>query len=400
MISLTWYQCIAVFATTTLVTLVLTPFALRLALRRGIVDRPDAIKLQSSPVPYLGGLAIVLAFSLVVVGAALVDHPYNGIGLLAVVLGTGLGLSILGVIDDIWTLGPWIRLFFEAGAGVIVWVSGTRVEIFAGHFRGGRAIDAVITVVWVVGITNAFNILDNMDGLSAGIAAIASLGLFVVAYTNGQYLVAVLALALVGCAVGFLRHNFHPATIYMGDAGSLYLGFLLSVLCLRLRTYEVVRISFIVPILLLGVAIFDTVLVSATRILNGRNPFAGGRDHTSHRLVFLGFSVKSSVALIYAAGVASAWLAIIASRIDRPNVYLLGGLALAMALFFGILLARLPIYAQQSSKMPVPLHQETPSSPDVDASIQAASDPDVQLDSRAAPIRQRSERRESLQQKS
>jgi UDP-GlcNAc:undecaprenyl-phosphate GlcNAc-1-phosphate transferase len=398
MTSLAWYQCIAVVVCTALVTLVLTPFALRLALRRGIVDHPGAIKHQSSPIPYLGGLAMVVAFSVVVIGAALLDPPPNGVGLLAVVLGTGLGLSILGVIDDIWTLGPWIRLFFEAGAGVVVWVSGTRVDIFAGHFRGGRPIDAVITIVWVVGITNAFNILDNMDGLSAGIAAIASLGLFVIAYINGQYLVAVLALALVGCAVGFLRHNFHPATIYMGDAGSLYLGFLLSVLCLRLRTYEVSRISFVVPILLVGVAIFDTALVFSTRIVHGRHPLAGGRDHTSHRLVLLGFSVKSSVALIYAAGFALAWMAIIASRIDMANAYLLGGLALAIALFLGVLLARLPIYAQQSSDTLDPVHEEI-SSADTAVPMPVASDPDVGLNNRRASIRQRAERRVPLQQK-
>jgi UDP-GlcNAc:undecaprenyl-phosphate GlcNAc-1-phosphate transferase len=398
MTSLAWYQCIAVVVCTALVTLVLTPFALRLALRRGIVDHPSAIKHQSSPIPYLGGLAIVVAFSVVVIGAALLDPPRNGVGLLAVVLGTGLGLSILGVMDDIWTLGPWVRLFFETGAGVIVWVSGTRVDIFAGHFRGGRPIDAVITVVWVVGITNAFNILDNMDGLSAGIAAISSLGLFVIAYTNGQFLVAVLALALVGCAVGFLRHNLHPATIYMGDAGSLYLGFLLSVLCLRLRTYEVSRISFVVPILLVGVAIFDTVLVFATRVLNSRHPFAGGRDHTSHRLVFLGFSVKSSVALIYAAGAALAWLAIVASRIDRADVYLLGGLALAMALFLGVLLARLPIYAAQDFDTFDLVHKEMPSA-DSSAPTSATRNPAVRSTNRATLFGQRAERRGPLRKK-
>jgi UDP-GlcNAc:undecaprenyl-phosphate GlcNAc-1-phosphate transferase len=218
-------------------------------------------------------------------------------------------------------------------------VTGTRAQIF-----GQPVLDGTVTVLWVVGVVNAFNLLDNMDGLSAGVAAIASLATFVVALINGQFLVATLALALVGCALGFLRHNFFPARIYMGDAGSLYLGYLLAVLALRLRTHLVSRISFVVPILILGVAIFDTGLVTTTRLIHRRPVLQGARDHTSHRLVFLGLPVPVTVAVIYGAGVALGWLAIIAAQLKRPQDFLILGLVLAIGLVAGCLLGAVPVY--------------------------------------------------------
>lgn len=346
MVAPTWWEYLAVALGTTAVTLVLTPLALRLALRRQILDHPNDIKAQASPVPYLGGLAIVIAFSAVVGGAALVRPPHSNGGILAVVLGLAVGLAILGAVDDIRGLGPWVRLAAETAAGVVVYLTGTHAQLLDHRLPHGQIFDAVVTVVWVVGVTNAFNILDNMDGLSAGIAGIASLSLFLVAYLNGQFLVATLALALVGCAVGFLRHNFHPAKIYMGDAGSLYLGFLLAVLCLRLRTYNVSRISFFVPVLILGVALFDTTLVTATRLWHHRNPLSGGRDHTSHRLVFVGIPVRATVGIIYGAGAALGWLAVIVARLseDRTTAAILMGLVLTVAVLLAGLLAAVPVY--------------------------------------------------------
>ena len=215
----------------------------------------------------------------------------------------------------------------------------------AAHLAGaGLGLDAVVTVAWVVVITNAFNLLDNMDGLSAGVAAIASFWFFVVNVVNGQYFVAILSLALVGCAAGFLRHNRFPARIYMGDAGSLYIGFLLSVLALRMRSYESLRLSFLVPLMILAVPIFDTALVVVTRTLHRRNPFLGGRDHTSHRLVFLGLPVPTTVILIYGFTMATGWLGVIMSRLSRGTSFLLAGWVAAIALFTGVLLGMVPVY--------------------------------------------------------
>ncbi|HET6963700.1 MAG TPA: MraY family glycosyltransferase [Acidimicrobiales bacterium] len=339
MTGLSWWGYAAVFATTTAVAVFLTPLALRLALRWEILDRPSEIKAQASPVPYLGGAAIVVAFALVIGVAAAVRPPVSGLEDLWIILGMAVGLSLVGLADDIRGLGPWIRLAVEGAAGAGVLATGTHILVF----RSGP-LDDLITIVWVVGVTNAFNILDNMDGLSAGVTAVSSMSLFIVAYLNGQFLVAVMSLALVGCAAGFLRHNFHPARIYMGDAGSLFLGFLLAVLCMRLRTNPSTRITIFVPILILGVALFDTALVTIARLLHRRSPLSGGRDHTSHRLVFVGVPVPVAVSLIYAVAAGLGWLSIVVARIDRTSMLVLVGLVGAVALFVGTLLGMVPVY--------------------------------------------------------
>ena len=249
------------------------------------------------------------------------------------------GLSLVGLVDDLRGLGPLVRLAVEVVAGGLLYWSGTHTQLFS-----SRALDAVVTVGWVVGVTNAFNLLDNMDGLSAGVAAVGALSFFTIAAANGQFLVATLAIALCGCAVGFLRHNFHPARIYMGDAGSLFFGFMLSVIGVKLRFDGPTEVTFFVPVLVLGVALFDTALVTLTRLVHRRNPLAGGRDHTSHRLVFVGIPVPAAVSLIYAGAVILGWLGVIMARVDRNTGFLLMGLVLSLALFLGALLAMVPVY--------------------------------------------------------
>jgi UDP-GlcNAc:undecaprenyl-phosphate GlcNAc-1-phosphate transferase len=337
--SLPLWAYFGVFGATLAAVLFLTPFALVVARRLDILDHPVGHKAQECPVPYLGGASIVLAFSAAVLAAALIRPPTSGLGELAVLVGLGSGLSVLGLVDDLRGLGPWLRLALEIAAGVGVWWTGTATQLTV-H----RPVDAVFTVLWVVLVTNSFNLLDNMDGLSAGVAAIASVAFFVVAYLNGQFLVATLAIALAGCAAGFLRHNFHPARIYMGDAGSLFIGFLLSVLALRLRTHMATRITFLVPVVILGVALFDTALVVTNRLIHRRSPISGGRDHSSHRLTFVGIPVPMSVSIIYAAAVALGWLGIVMSRIDRTTGFILMGLVLVIAVFFGVVLSLVPVY--------------------------------------------------------
>ncbi len=338
MTHLPWWAYLIVFAAPLLLTVVLTPVALHTARRFGILDVPKENKAHRSPVPYLGGAAIVAAFSVIVMGAAIIRPPDSGLLNLAAILGMALGLAAMGVVDDIRTLSPWLRLGAEILAGFGAWAIGFRVDLLPGP------LDLVATVAWVVVVTNAFNLLDNMDGLSAGVAAIAAGFLYVVAFLNGQFLVASLSLALAGCTVGFLRHNFYPARIYMGDAGSLYLGFLMAVLSLRLRTHADLRLSVFIPLLVLAVPLFDTTLVVVCRLRHGRNPMQGGQDHVSHRLVRLGVPVPAAVSLIYGGGMVVGWLAIIDMRIDRASGLMLVGLALAVAFFLGILLALVPVY--------------------------------------------------------
>ncbi len=161
---------------------------------------------------------------------------------------------------------------------------------------------------------------------------------------EGQFLVAALAAALAGCALGFLRHNFHPARIYMGDAGSLYLGFVLAYLGLKLRFDAPDDITFLVPVLVLGVPILDTTLVTVARLRHGRSPFQGGRDHISHRLVKLGLPVRAAVGTIYVAAGSLGVVALVVSRVDRTSAYLLAGLVLVLGVLAGLALGQVPVY--------------------------------------------------------
>jgi UDP-GlcNAc:undecaprenyl-phosphate GlcNAc-1-phosphate transferase len=329
----------AVFAVTLSFALLLTPTALRIAIRRRILDHPGEIKAQAAAVPYLGGVAIVLSFTAVVVIAVLVRPPVSGGGQVIAVLGTAMALALMGLIDDLRGLSPWLRLLLEIAAGVLVWRLDFGTDLFHGGFE-----DAVITVAWVVGVTNALNLLDNMDGLSAGVSVIASLWFFAIAAANDQFLVATLAIALAGCASGFLRSNFHPARIYMGDAGSLFLGFMLAVIGMRLRFDGPSDVTFFVPILVLGIPMFDTSLVLVNRLLHGRNPMSGGRDHLSHRLVFVGIPVPVTVVLIYAAAASVGCLAYVVANVDRGPAFLLMGWVVAVGSVLGALLSLVPVY--------------------------------------------------------
>ena len=334
------------FVAALLLTWACMPLALKLAARYGIVDRPGGYKVQDGPVPYLGGVVIVAGFSAAVLAAAAFAPEGVPLDQLAILIATGVGLSFVGLADDLRGLNPYVRLLIEIVAGAVVVVSGAGVSLFP----GAEAVNAAITVLWVVGVTNAFNLLDNMDGLSGGVAAVAALAYFAIAILHDQFLVAALAAALAGCALGFLRHNFHPARIYMGDAGSLFLGFLLAVIGLKLRFEGPASSTFFVPILVLGVALFDTTLVVLTRLAHRQSPFVGGRDHVSHRLVLLGLPVPAAVSLIYGGAIALAWLALLMAMLQGSAAIVLMSFVLAVALFFGVLLGRVPVYENSKRK--------------------------------------------------
>jgi UDP-GlcNAc:undecaprenyl-phosphate GlcNAc-1-phosphate transferase len=331
----------AAFVVPLLLAWVLTPLALRLAIRLDVLDAPGERKAQETPVPYLGGVAIVVAFSATVLAAAAaVQGPDSELGTLAVLLGTAVLLALLGLVDDLRGVSVSLRLLVEVGAGVVVVVTGSGATL-----TSSDPLNAVATVAWVVLIVNAVNLLDNMDGLSAGVAAIASLAFFVLAVSRGQFLVAALSVALAGCAVGFLRHNFHPARIYMGDAGSLFLGFLLAVIATRIDLVATPPlVALFVPLLVLGVALFDTTLVVVERLQHGRSPFQGGRDHTSHRLVFVGLPVPVSVGLIYATALALAWLALLLAELSTGPGLMLVGFVLTVGAALLLLLRAVPVY--------------------------------------------------------
>jgi UDP-GlcNAc:undecaprenyl-phosphate GlcNAc-1-phosphate transferase len=216
-----------------------------------------------------------------------------------------MAVGAVGLIDDWKVLGAAPRLAVQAGGGALLWFTGVRLTP-----TGVPVIDLAVTVFVVLAVTNAFNLLDNMDGLAAGTAAIAAIFFFIAAAVEGQYLVGAMALAVAGGCLGFLPYNFHPARIFLGDAGSMFLGFLLSVLFIKIGLvgYPLVTRAAI-PALIVGVALFDTTLVIWSRWRGGRRIFQGGTDHTSHRLhVLLGSAVRVAL-LTYAAAVATGTVA-------------------------------------------------------------------------------------------
>ncbi len=303
-----------------------TPLAQRLAPKLGWVDRPSSRKMHAVPTPLLGGVAIYLAF----VGALLLfgDRFY-----IRQVVGIFVGatlVSLMGLWDDRWQLPVGVKLLIQGIAAGLLVVTGIQVYLFPISW-----LNVALTLLWVIGMTNALNLLDNMDGLAGGIAAIASLHFTLLATMSGQYLVGALAAALFGACLGFLLYNFNPARIFMGDSGSLFLGFLLATLGIKLRFPENVYIvTWMVPVLVLGVPLFDTTLVFISRLRRGLNPLTTpGKDHVSHRLVQMGFSPREAVLLLYLVAGALGEMAMFVAQADVFTGYVLGGILLVLALW-------------------------------------------------------------------
>jgi len=339
-----WFEYLLVFVGSTGLCAVLTPLAIKISVRSGVFDYPGDHKAHQSPVPYLGGAAIVLSFAGAVTVAVFLRQPTSGIAELVTVLSVAGVLAVVGLADDLAELSPIWRLVAEVCAALIVWFAVGGVSL-----SGLPWLDFLFTVFWIVGVANAFNLLDNMDGLAAGLCAITSMTYFAVASSNGQFLVAALSIGLAGCGFGFLKHNFHPARIYMGDSGALFIGFMIAYLGLKLRFEGDVWVSALVPILACSVAIFDTTLVVISRLLAGLSPFQGGQDHISHRLVRVGLPVPVAVGVIYFGATAVGVNAFVISRIEPSSAWILAGLIGATLVVGGFLLLKLPVYPDSTT---------------------------------------------------
>jgi UDP-GlcNAc:undecaprenyl-phosphate GlcNAc-1-phosphate transferase len=321
------------------------------AVRIGMVDRPGPRKIHVEPIPLLGGIAIYAA----VILAVLVSYPSQALSEILGILAGATLLLLVGTLDDRGLLHHQVKLFLAMpAAGLIVFSSGTRANIFStilpGHF--GFLADAALTVFWITGITAAFSILDYMDGVCAGIAAIASLFLAILASLNGQVLVTTLSAAVLGATLGFLKWNFSPAKIFMGDGGAMLLGFLVATLALKLRVNAVSpHAAWLMPVLVLAVPIFDTALVSVSRLRRGLVPFTSpGKDHTGHRLAKSGLGTRASVLVLYAMGTICGFLAILSTRINGSWVNNLAGLVLLGLIAAIAILECLP-YERQDSQL-------------------------------------------------
>lgn len=300
-----------------------TPLVRLLALRVGVVDQPAARKVHTSPIPLLGGLAI---YASVCVALLLFSDTFYVAQLVSMLLGA-TWVSSFGLWDDRFGLGAGVKMLAQLGGAAILIMSGVMVKLPV-----PMALNYVLTLLWIVGITNAMNLLDNMDGLSGGVGAVGSAFFLLLAALSGQYLVGAMAAAILGACLGFLIYNFNPATIFMGDTGSLFLGFVLSALAIKLRfPANVTWVTWMIPLLVLIVPLFDTTLVFISRLRRGKNPLTTpGKDHISHRLVDSGLTKREAVLLLYLVGCAGGALAIFVSVADAVSAYsVAGGVALA-----------------------------------------------------------------------
>ncbi len=323
-----------------------------LALRTGMVDHPGPRKVHAKPMPLLGGIAIYSAFVIAVLLALHSRAPEQQI--IGILAGATLVL-LVGVLDDSGFLHHQVKLFIgmPVAAGLLL-ISGIRADFFSEFVPGeiGVALDICFTIVWVVGVTAAFSILDHMDGLCAGIAAVAAAFFTVAAALSGQTMVTTLGAATLGAALGFLRWNFNPAKIFMGDGGAMLLGFLMATLGLKLRPVDVhFPLTWLVVALILGVPIFDTTLISISRFRRGLLPFTSpGKDHTAHRLYNLGLGHRGAVVSLYGIALCSGVLALLVSQLESATACVLAAVLAACGLVAILRLETVPY--ERQAKVP------------------------------------------------
>lgn len=295
-------KVLAAFFVTGILSFLLTPPVKRLAHRIGAIDVPkDARRMHKKPIPRLGGLAIYISFVIV----SLVLGQWN-MQNFTILIGSAI-IVVLGIFDDRNALSAKFKFGIQLIAAAIPVVFGnlrieliTNPNLFSGELCvkfGALAIP--ITIIWIVAITNAVNLIDGLDGLAVGVSAIACMTMLAVSLLIGEVPIAILLAVLAGACVGFMPFNLNPASIFMGDTGSTFLGFMLATLSIQgmFKVYAI--ISFAVPFLILGLPIFDTAFAFTRRILSGRSPFSPDRGHVHHRLIDMGFNQKQTVAILY-----------------------------------------------------------------------------------------------------
>lgn len=313
------------------------------ARKYGHVAKPKSDRWHKRPTAMLGGAAVFLA-TLIMYGIAVEKTPQT-----MVVIGASSFLFLVGLIDDLINIKPYQKLIGQLIGASIVIGFGLRMPL-----TGYELVDIWITVFWVVGITNAINLLDNMDGLAAGISVIAAVSLAIGLAANGQINDVLLVAIFIGALLGFLVFNFNPASIFMGDCGSMFVGFMLASSVLLTETGGRSRGIFsilAVPVLILFVPIFDTTFVAILRKMWGRKASQGGRDHTSHRLVALGLSERKAVVMIYAFAIAAGALSLLVSRLQTSQSLALIGLFTVVLSIAGVYLSKVKVYDESQENL-------------------------------------------------
>ena len=308
-----------------------TPAVRMLAIKIKAVDVPkDNRRMHKVPIPRMGGLAIFAGFLVSVLFFVPLGTEFRSILIGALIL------VVLGIIDDIVALKPKTKFAGQIIAALIPALSGVSIHGIVNPFVPGQystlgIFSIPLTVIWIVGITNAVNFIDGLDGLACGVSAIATVTMFIIAVLFGETYIALMMAALAGACLGFLPYNMNPAKIFMGDTGSMFLGYTLATVSIQglFKFYAV--ISFAVPFILLGLPIFDTGFAIVRRLLKGQSPLQADRGHVHHRLIDLGFDQKQSVAILYAFSALMGLTAVILARTNESKLIIL---AIAMLVCF------------------------------------------------------------------
>lgn len=315
----------------------LTPWMRKIAISADILDRPvNSHKTHVNPIPYLGGVAIIIGILLISYGGLI----FQGRGATEFWLASSLLvpasiLGFIGFLDDWKNLPPLPRFIAQSIAGIFTALILIATDTI-GNPSGSVLFDGLITVIWIVGVSNSINFFDNLDGGAAGTVAVTTVGLYLIAQDNGQFLISSLSITIFGAMLGFLIWNKSPARIYMGDAGALFLGILVSVLTIRLNPEVDSRTtSFAIPVLLLAIPILDTSVAVLSRIRRRISPFQGGRDHLSHRLMRRRFSKRGSAYTLWSLSVIFVGFAFKLATSDGDTSFILG---LAIAFWVGLFL--------------------------------------------------------------
>ncbi|MDD4979838.1 MAG: hypothetical protein PHC54_01000 [Candidatus Omnitrophica bacterium] len=323
-------QYLTLFLIPFILSLVLTPTVRHIAIKNGLVVQPRSDRWHKYPTAILGGISIYLASMISAFALGIINKDTLGLFIGATFL------FVVGLLDDKYHIRPYTKLFLQIIAACIAVFFGAAI---------GLPINEILiiplTLIWIVGVTNSFNLLDNIDGLAAGIAAISSLMIFCSSLIFGSNILGVFGLVLAGATLGFLPYNLNPAKIFMGDSGSMFLGYSLAFISISGTTRNISHLfaTILIPVFILSVPIFDTIFVMIIRKLQGKKIFEGGTDHTSHRLVALGLSPKKTVFLLYIISIAFGLIALSYSKLDIFAISIIAFLAIVILLFFGVFLS-------------------------------------------------------------
>lgn len=326
------------FAAALILSFSLSPIMMKIAHKFGYVAEPHQLRWHKNTTALLGGVAIFVAFVLCVFFFIKIDKTMVGL-----LFGSSI-IFLVGLFDDIFHIKPQLKIIGQIFASCVILAFGINFEILP-----IRWLILPLTIFWIVGVTNAFNLLDNMDGLSCGISFICCTFLFVYSLLNDMQTVALLSAILAGASLGFLKYNIYPAKIFMGDCGSQFLGLTIAVIAVvgTARHISNLLVTMAVPVLILGVPIFDTTFVTLTRRFRGQPISRGGKDHTSHRLVFLGLSERKTVLLLYLLSILFGLIALLYAKIDIIIVSILAALAVIILFFFGVFLGETKTYTEK-----------------------------------------------------